>query len=139
MPPSKSHIVDCSSVPGTDESVVAIWRGTGARVQAAPAHPQWGLTLLKTAQVPGGMAKGLSRAQRRRPGGAPTRRAEGELSAPVSEPGRSTPTHLWLVPERPDRNIQASSGRSPEPESLVGSPGRDRGARPRAEPGPGDC
>src|SRR5438552_13211016 len=76
------------------------------------------------------MAKGLSQAERRRPGGAPTRRAEGELSAPVSEPGRFTLIHLWLAPERPDRNIRASSGRSPERESLVGSPGRVRGARP---------
>src|SRR5438552_11010916 len=76
------------------------------------------------------MAKGLSQAERRRPGGAPTRRAEGEVSAPVSEPGRFTPTHLWLAPERLDRNIRASSGRSPERESLVGSPGRVRGARP---------
>src|SRR5213592_2528884 len=76
------------------------------------------------------MAKGLSRAQRRRPGGVPTRRAEGELSAPVSEPGRFTPTHLWLAPKRSERNIRASSGRSPERESLVGSPGRVRGARP---------
>src|SRR5437867_2359770 len=89
------------------------------------------------------MAKGLSRAQRRRPGGAPTRRAEGELSAPVSEPGRFTRTHLWLARERPDRNIRVSSGRSPERELLVGSSGRVRGARPRPEPAPyvrrGDC
>src|SRR5438552_5749699 len=85
------------------------------------------------------MAKGLSQAERRRPGGAPTRRAEGELSAPVSEPGRFTPIHLWLAPERHDRNIRASSGRSPERESLVGSPGRVRGARPRPEPAPRDC
>src|SRR2546428_2706151 len=41
----------------------------------------------------------------------------GELSAPVSEPGRFTPIHLWLAPEQPDRNIGASSGRSPERES----------------------
>src|SRR5437899_7598988 len=44
-----------------------------------------------------------------------------------------TPTHLWLAPERFERNIRASSGRSPERESLVGSPGRVRGARPRPE------
>ena len=58
------------------------------------------------------------------------------MSAPVSEPGRFTPTHLWLAAERADRNIRASSGRSPERESLVGSPGRVRGARPRPEPAP---
>ena len=76
------------------------------------------------------MAKGLSRAQRRRPSGVPTRRAEGEWSAPVSEPGRCAPIGLRSPPDQPERNLRASSGRSPERESLVGSPGRVRGARP---------
>src|SRR3989442_15388589 len=46
----------------------------------------------------------------------------GGVSAPVSEPGRFTPIHLWLALERPDRNIRASSGRSSEHETLVGAP-----------------
>src|SRR2546427_8270753 len=53
--------------------------------------------------------------QRRGPGGAPPRRAEGESSAPLSEPGRSR------------RSVS-----SPLQTSLRGSSGRVRGGPPNA-------
>jgi len=90
-----------TSIPGQHRSsmsrgrvIVQFWTGDCFALRGSQGQPGARGFSCTTAQVRRRLAQGLSRAQRRRPGGAPTRRAEGVSSAPVSEPGRFAPISL---------------------------------------------
>jgi len=90
-----------------------------------------------------GRRGGLSRAQRRRPAGHPPDERRGSSPPRCLSPDDSLQPISGSRQSGPIRNIRASSGRSPERESMVGSPGRVRGARPGPSQPPcvprGDC